>query len=80
MFEWIRKIPIIPLVMMSIVLGIAPFNGEPHLLEKLSMLGEGTLTKPLDIFDLFLHGTPSALLIIRLYLLATASRATEDDR
>jgi hypothetical protein len=30
------------------------------------MLAAGELIKPIDIFDLFLHGTPAVLLIIKL--------------
>jgi hypothetical protein len=34
--------------------------------EKLAMLFNGTLSKPIDIFDLLLHGTPWVLLAIKL--------------
>jgi len=44
---------------------LAPFSPQPHLLEKLQMLFAGTLSKPIDIFDLFLHGTPLVLLAIK---------------
>jgi hypothetical protein len=50
----------------ALLLGLAPFVPEPHLWEKLKMLGNGTLTKPIDIFDLFLHGTPVVLLVLKL--------------
>jgi hypothetical protein len=30
------------------------------------MLSEGALTRPVDIFDLFMHSLPTALLVIRL--------------
>jgi hypothetical protein len=49
-------------------LGLAPFIPEPHLWEKLKMLASGALTKPLDIFDLLLHGTPWLLLVLKLLL------------
>jgi len=32
------------------------------------MLGAGTLTRPLDIFDLFLHGTPLALFVVKIFI------------
>ncbi len=66
MFNWIRIIPVMPLVLMSVLLGLAPFVPEPHLIEKLRMLGQGELTKPLDIFDLFFHSAPMVLLVLRL--------------
>ena len=37
----------------------------PHFVEKLIMLKNGTLKKPIDIFDLFYHTAPSILLIIK---------------
>ena len=59
------------LVVVCLTLGLAPFTPEPHLLEKLRMLTEGQLVKPIDIFDLVLHGTPWILLVLKLYLLVT---------
>ena len=59
------------LVVVCLTLGLAPFTPEPHLLEKLRMLTEGQLVKPIDIFDLVLHGTPWVLLLVKLYLLVT---------
>ena len=53
-------------IMASLLLGLAPFVPEPHIWEKLKMLADGTLSKPIDIFDLLLHGTPWVLLIIKI--------------
>jgi len=64
--NWIDKIPLTVLVVIAILLGIAPLSSEPHLIEKSKMLLDGTLVKPIDIFDLFMHGTPAVLLFIRL--------------
>jgi len=66
-----NKIPLPLLVVVCLTLGLAPFTPEPHLLEKLRMLTEGQLVKPIDIFDLVLHGTPWILLVLKLYLIAT---------
>jgi len=43
-----------------VTLGLAPFpmKPEPHILEKLNMLFSGSLNKPIDIFDLLMHGAP----------------------
>jgi membrane protein required for beta-lactamase induction len=41
-----------------------------HLWEKLQMLFAGALTRPIDIFDLFLHGAPVVLLGWKLLRLA----------
>ena len=45
-----------------LTLGLAPFS-PPHVWEKLNMLVGGTLQKPMDIFDLLMHGAPWLLLI-----------------
>jgi hypothetical protein len=50
----------------AILLGLAPFVPEPHLWEKLKMLAAGTLQRPIDIFDLLMHGLPVVLLVIKL--------------
>lgn len=63
--KWLDKIPFPTLIIIAILLGLAPFSQQPHLLEKLQMLFSGTLSKPIDIFDLFLHGTPLVLLIVK---------------
>jgi hypothetical protein len=39
---------------------------EPHLVEKMRMLADGTLTRPLDVFDVFWHLLPASLLAIKL--------------
>ena len=54
------------LVPVAILLALAPFRPEPHLVEKLRMLFAGTLKRPIDIFDLALHATPLLLLLVRL--------------
>ena len=66
MLKLIDRVPLSVLVVMAVLLGIAPIVPQPHLVEKLSMLFAGTLTRPIDIFDLFFHATPIVLLMIRL--------------
>ena len=68
MMNWLRQTPAIPFGIIAVMLALAPFSPEPHLIEKLRMLGEGNLTRPLDIFDLFLHGTPLALFLIKIFV------------
>ena len=53
-------------VIAALTLGLAPFVPEPHLWEKLKMLAAGTLVRPIDWFDLVLHGLPWALLLAKL--------------
>jgi hypothetical protein len=63
---WLDRIPLWFLVAFAILAGLAPFTAESHLIQKVRMLLQGQLSKPIDIFDLFLHGTPSVLFVIKL--------------
>lgn len=65
--SWIDQLPWEGLLIVALLLGLAPFFPEPHLWEKLKMLAAGRLTKPLDIFDLFMHATPLLLVLIKLW-------------
>ena len=64
------------LIPAALLLGLAPFRSQPRLVEKLGMLVNGTLHRPIDIFDLILHGSPLVLLAVRAGddLLALARR------
>ena len=66
MLKWIDSLPLVTLLAVAILLAVLPFGSTPHLVEKLGMLVQGVLVKPIDIFDLVLHGTPAVILIIRL--------------
>lgn len=68
---WLDKIPLPGAILIALTLGLAPFVPEPHLWEKLKMLGEGNLSKPIDIFDLALHGSPWVLLGFKLFRMAS---------
>lgn len=70
--RWLDKLPLIPLIVGAILLGLAPFAPEfkPHLWEKLNMLVSGSLVKPIDIFDLFLHASLPTLLVLKLLRLS----------
>jgi len=63
---WLDRIPLWILVAIALTLGLAPFVPEPHVWEKLKMLAAGTLTRPIDIFDLLYHGAPWVLLALKL--------------
>ncbi len=63
---WLDNISYPMLIITAVLLGMAPFAGEPHLLEKLKMLFDGQLSRPIDIFDLFMHGAPIILLVWKL--------------
>ena len=71
MLSWVDKLPVKPLLVVAVFFALAPFKPEPHLFEKLRMLSEGVLTRPIDIFDLFMHSFPLVLLAIRLIRIQT---------
>jgi len=66
--RWLANIPYKLLVPLALFLALAPFTPEPHLWEKLKMLYAGSLARPIDIFDLLLHGTPLVILLLKLSL------------
>ena len=66
MLDWLDNVSLGTIAIIALLLGLAPFSPEPHLWEKLKMLADGTLTRPIDIFDLFLHGAPLVVLALKL--------------
>jgi hypothetical protein len=64
--HFIDEIPLPLLIVMTVFMLGAPFVPEPHLIEKFRMLGEGTLGKPIDIFDVLWHLLPATLLAIKI--------------
>jgi hypothetical protein len=56
---------LIPALILSLTLGLAPFFPEPHLFGKIRwVLGGAEGMAAMDYFDLLLHGTPWLVLII----------------
>jgi hypothetical protein len=75
--QWLDEIPLPMLVVGAVLMALAPFHPEPHLIEKLRMLMDGDLRRPLDIFDLFIHSAPLVLVAVRLFRLTATSDSTE---
>lgn len=67
---WLDSLPLTVLVLLALTLGLAPFFPEPHLFEKVRMLTQGQLIKPVDIFDLLMHLAPWLVLGAKLIRLA----------
>lgn len=67
--QWLDKIDFLVILILAVILGLLPLFPEPHLWQKLKLLADGELVKPLDIFDLFLHGGPTVLLIAKIFRL-----------
>jgi len=64
--RWLDRIPLYAALLLALTLGLAPFVPEPHLWEKAKMLAAGTLTRPIDVFDLAFHAAPWLLLALKL--------------
>ncbi|MCF8512629.1 MAG: RND transporter [Rhodobacteraceae bacterium] len=64
------QLPMNLVILACLTLGLAPFFPEPHLWEKLKMLVEGDLVKPVDIFDLLMHAAPFVVLAAKLLRMA----------
>ncbi|MBL6429702.1 MAG: RND transporter [Maritimibacter sp.] len=59
------SIPLTTILIFCATIGLAPFT-PPHVWEKLQMLVAGTLSEPIDILDLVMHGAPWLVLIVKL--------------
>lgn len=67
MLTFLDKIPYGILGAAAIFLLLAPFRPMPHVMEKILMLKNGTLSRPIDIFDLVFHLIPEILLITKAW-------------
>jgi len=66
MHNFLNKIPYSVLIIFTIMMLLAPIRPMPHVVEKIIMLINGTLHKPIDIFDLFFHLIPLILLVSKI--------------
>lgn len=71
---WLDRVSLPLLLLAALTLGLAPFVPEPHIWEKLRLLANGQLSRPLDIFDLILHAAPWVLLALKLGRMAALRR------
>jgi len=65
--SFITKLEWSIIIIICLTLGLAPFS-PPHIYEKILMLIHGTLKRPLDWFDLLLHGTPWLILFVKIII------------
>ncbi len=66
MFAFLDSISYPTFIMFSVLMLLAPFVPMPHVVEKVIMLKNGQLSKPIDIFDLIMHLTPTIFLAIKI--------------
>ena len=67
MWKYLYKIPYTLLIIFTVFMLLMPFRPMPHVAEKLMMLKDGTLSRPIDIFDLFYHLIPLIILLMKFY-------------
>jgi hypothetical protein len=67
MWQIIDRIPFTILIVLAIFMLLAPFRPMPHVIEKIIMLKNGTLNRPIDIFDLIYHILPTVVLALKIY-------------
>ena len=67
MWQIIDRIPFTILIVLAIFMLLAPFRPMPHVVEKIIMLKNGTLNRPIDIFDLIYHILPTVVLALKIY-------------
>jgi len=73
--KFLDDLPLGFLILASLTLGLAPFFPVPHIWEKLQMLLSGTLSRPMDVFDLVMHASPWVLLIAKLVRMLGVQKA-----
>ena len=69
-------IPLGVIIVFGIALSLAPFYTQPHLLQKLQMLYDGRLHRPLDIFDLVWHSMGLVLIALKLVRLQQLKKSS----
>ncbi|GAA6134079.1 hypothetical protein NBRC116188_08680 [Oceaniserpentilla sp. 4NH20-0058] len=65
---WIVGLPYSLLGILAIFMALAPFQPEPHLVQKFQWLIQGLSFKPIDVFDVLWHMLPVLLMALKWYL------------
>ncbi len=68
--KWLARFPWWLLLLGAILLAISPYPRTPlpHLIQKSQLLLAGSLNRPMDIFDLSLHGVLFPLLLVLKFI------------
>lgn len=62
-------------LILALTLGLAPYEPEPHIVEKIKWVFSGAQgMRLIDWFDLFLHGTPWVMLFLTFYKWLTQAK------
>lgn len=70
MFQFLDQLPFSVLIVFAMFMLLAPFHPMPHVVEKIIMLKNGQLHRPIDIVDLLFHLAPLLLLALKWWLQA----------
>lgn len=62
--SWLDNVPWLLLILACLTVGLAPF-APPHIWEKLQMLAQGRLVRPIDWLDMAFHAIPWLLLLAK---------------
>jgi len=69
------SIPFWVFAVAGVLISIAPVFPMPHLVEKILMLVDGKLVKPVDIFDLVWHSLFPVLLLVKSIRMAVLQKS-----
>jgi hypothetical protein len=75
---WLDHVPLVPLAIGAVLLGLSPPLEEPHLWEKAKMLMDGEQLRPVDLFDLIMHASLPFLLALKLLRLYQSRGSSPD--
>jgi len=64
---FIDRLPTLPIIIIGVWMGLAPFVPEPHLVQKFLMFVNNDPFKLIDVFDVFMHGGLAALAILKIW-------------
>ena len=67
MLSWLDRFRWIWLLQLAAWMAIAPITPEPHLVERLRLLLQGALVRPLHISHLVMHAAPLFLVALKLW-------------
>jgi len=64
--RWLDHLPIAPLAIAAVLLGLSPPLAEPHLWQKFKLLVANELHQSIDIWDFLLHLSLIVVLALKL--------------
>ena len=78
--KFFDRLSLTSLMILAAFLILAPISPEPHLAEKFRMFQAGTLSKPLDMFDVLWHLSGVFLVLLKLKRGQKHEEVSPDDK